>query len=50
MVICLVAWLVARRLPRRRARWLTYLVAAPVFLVALFVFFENFSRLLPADF
>jgi len=36
-------------LSRRINRWLAYLVGAPVFLVALFVFFENFSRLLPAN-
>lgn len=31
-------------------RWPAYLLGAPVFLVVLFVFFENFSRLLPANF
>ncbi|MGH9156950.1 MAG: class E sortase [Acidimicrobiales bacterium] len=31
-------------------KWPAYLLAAPVFLVVLFVFFENFSRLLPANF
>jgi sortase A len=30
-------------------RWPAYLVGAPVFLVVLFFFFENFSRLLPAN-
>lgn len=30
-------------------RWPAYLLATPVFLVVLFVFFENFSRLLPAN-
>jgi len=30
-------------------RWPAYLVATPVFLVVLFIFFENFSRLLPAN-
>jgi sortase A len=41
--IWLAAWLVGRawrRIP-------TYLIATPVFLVALFFFFEEFSRLLP---
>lgn len=49
-LIGLATWLVARRFTNRRSQWLTYLVATPVFLVALFVFFENFSRLLPANF
>lgn len=30
-------------------RWLAYLIGAPIFLVVLFIFFENFSRLLPAN-
>jgi len=30
-------------------RWPAYLIATPVFLIVLFVFFENFSRLLPAN-
>ena len=30
-------------------RWPAYLLGTPVFLVALFVFFENFARLLPAN-
>jgi sortase A len=48
--IFLVIWLVARRMRNRRARWLVYICGAPVFLVALFVFFENFSRLVPPNF
>jgi sortase A len=31
-------------------RWPAFLIGTPVFLVVLFVFFENFSRLLPANF
>ena len=31
-------------------KWPAYLVGLPVFLVVLFFFFENFSRLLPANF
>ncbi|MEO6121198.1 MAG: class E sortase, partial [Acidimicrobiales bacterium] len=31
-------------------RWPAYLLGVPVFLVVLFIFFENFSRLLPANF
>jgi hypothetical protein len=30
-------------------KWPSYLIASPVFLVVLFVFFENVSRLLPAN-
>jgi sortase A len=30
-------------------RWAAYLLGAPLFLLVLFVFFENFSRLLPAN-
>ena len=32
-----------------RRRWLAYVVGAPVFLAVLFMFFENFARLLPAN-
>lgn len=31
------------------SRWKAYLIGAPIFLIVLFVFFENFSRLLPAN-
>lgn len=44
-----LVWLLAWAASRRWNRWLAYLVATPVFLVVLFVFFENFSRLLPAN-
>jgi sortase A len=40
------AWWVGRRW----RRWPAYAVGTPVFLVVLFFFFENFSRLLPANF
>jgi sortase A len=36
-------------LASRWKKWLVYLVGTPVFLVLLFVFFENFSLLLPAN-
>ncbi|HSH23129.1 MAG TPA: hypothetical protein VK975_03620, partial [Acidimicrobiales bacterium] len=35
---------------RRWRRWPAYALGTPVFLVVLFVFFENFSRLLPSNF
>jgi sortase A len=44
--IWLGAWAVGRWTGRR---WTAYIVGAPIFLVALFVFFENFARLLPAN-
>jgi hypothetical protein len=43
--VALVVWLVGRAW----RRWPAYLLGAPVFLVLLFVFFENVSRLLPAN-
>lgn len=44
--VWLLTWLAGRRWRKLPA----YLVGTPVFLVVLFVFFENFSRLLPANF
>lgn len=44
--VWLAAWAVGRWSGRR---WTAYLVATPVFLVVLFMFFENFARLLPAN-
>lgn len=44
--IWLGAWAVGRATGRR---WTAYIIGAPIFLVALFVFFENFARLLPAN-
>ncbi|MCU1372488.1 MAG: peptidase family protein [Ilumatobacteraceae bacterium] len=35
---------------RRLLTWTPYLVGVPVFMVALYVFFENFGRLLPGNF
>lgn len=43
--VALAGWLVGRRWKK----WPAYLIATPFFLVVLFVFFENFSRLLPAN-
>lgn len=40
------AWAIGRWSGRR---WTAYIVCTPIFLVALFVFFENFARLLPAN-
>ncbi|MBA2283255.1 MAG: class E sortase [Acidimicrobiia bacterium] len=47
-VIWLLAWAIGRW--RRRLKWPSYLVGILPFLVALFFLFENFSRLLPANY
>jgi sortase A len=47
-VIWLVAWAIGKRW--RRLKWPSYVVGVLPFLVALFFFFEEFSRLLPANF
>jgi len=46
-LIWVIAWLVSQRLPQA---WLAYVVGTLFFLITLFFFFENFSRLLPANF
>ena len=43
-------WLAAWVVGRVWRRWPAYLTGLPFFLAALFVFFENFSRLLPANY
>jgi len=43
-------WLVAWLLGRAWRRWPSYALGLPFFLVALFFFFEEFSRLLPSNF
>ena len=47
---CAAIWLLAWLVGRAWRRWPAYLLGLPVFLVALFFFFEEFSRLLPSDF
>jgi sortase A len=49
-VLCAVIWLLAWLLGRRWRRWPAYALGLPFFLVALFFFFEEFSRLLPSNF
>ncbi len=44
--IWLAAWAVGAWSGRR---WTAYIVGAPIFFIALFVFFENVARLLPAN-
>ena len=43
-------WVLAWVVSKRWRKWPAYLIAAPFFFLVLFVFFENFSRLLPANF
>jgi sortase A len=49
-VACALIWVAAWLLGTLWRKWPAYLVCLPVFLVMLFFFFENFSRLLPANF
>ncbi len=44
-----LVWIVTWLLSKRWGRVTAYLMGTPVFLVVLFVFFENFARLLPAN-
>ncbi len=49
-LLCAVIWLLAWALGRRWRKWPSYALGLPFFLVALFYFFEEFSRLLPSNF
>jgi sortase A len=49
-LLCGVIWLLAWALGRRWRKWPAYALGLPFFLVALFFFFEEFSRLLPSNF
>jgi sortase A len=49
-LLCAALWLFAWALGRLWRRWPSYLVCLPFFLVALFFFFEEFSRLLPSNY
>jgi len=48
--LCAGIWLLAWLLGRRWRKWPAYALGLPFFLVALFFFFEEFSRLLPSNF
>ena len=49
-ILCAAIWLATWWLSRLWDRWwMAYLVGTPIFLGALFVFFENFARLLPSN-
>jgi sortase A len=47
---CALIWVIAWLLGLIWSKWPAYLVCLPFFLVVLFFFFEDFSRLLPANF
>jgi sortase A len=47
---CACIWLAAWLLGQLWRAWPAYLLCLPLFLLMLFFFFENFSRLLPANF
>lgn len=49
-VLCAAIWLLAWLLGRVWRRWPAYALGLPFFLVSLFFFFEEFSRLLPASY
>lgn len=48
--LCALVWLAAWALGRAWRRWPAYGLGLPFFLVSLFFFFEEFSRLLPSNF
>jgi hypothetical protein len=49
-LLCAAIWIAAWRLGKLWRKWPAYFVGLPPFLVALFYFFENFSRLLPPNY
>jgi sortase A len=49
-ILCAAVWLATWWLSRLwRKGWMAYLIGTPIFLGTLFVFFENFARLLPSN-
>ncbi len=49
-VACGLIWIAAWLLGKLWSKWPAYLLCLPLFLLMLFFFFENFSRVLPANF
>ena len=49
-LLCAAIWIAAWQLGLRWKKWPSYAIGLPFFLIALFYFFENFSRLLPSNF
>jgi sortase A len=48
-LVCALIWALAWAASRRWHRWAAYAIAMPVFLLALYFFFENFARFVPAN-
>jgi sortase A len=48
--LCALIWILAWLLGRAWRRWPAYALGLPFFLVSLFFFFEEFSRLLPSNY
>jgi sortase A len=49
-LLCAVIWLAAWLVGRKWRKWPSYVIGFPFFMVSLFFFFEEFSRLLPSNF
>ncbi len=49
-LLCAAIWIAAWRIGKLWRKWPAYFIGFPIFLVALFFFFENFSRLLPSNY
>ena len=49
-LLCAAIWIAAWRVGKLWRKWPSYFIGLPFFLVALFFFFENFSRLLPSNY
>jgi sortase A len=49
-VLCAAIWLLAWLIGRQWRKWPCYAIGFPFFMVTLFYFFEEFSRLLPSNF
>jgi sortase A len=49
-LLCAAIWAIAWLIGKRWRKWPSYLISLPFFLIALFYFFESFSRLLPANY
>jgi sortase A len=49
-LLCAAIWIAAWLIGKRWRKWTSYLIGLPFFLVALFFFFENFSRFLPSNY
>jgi sortase A len=49
-LLCAAIWVLAWLIGRQWRKWPSYAVGLPFFMVALFFFFEEFSRLLPSSY